>query len=151
VVKRILLPTDGSTLSEEAVPIAADFCRQLGAELRVVSVAENPIFHGTPEATMLYSGEMYRSLAAEVERSAEAAVERAAAAARDAGVKATGVVRHGNPRDEILAEAKDWKADLVVISTHGRSGLRRLLLGSVASSVAHSAECPVLLHRATTH
>ena len=145
--RRVLFSTDGSQFAEKALPCALDMAKQCGAELRVVTVVENPVFYGVPEATALYDAEFYRSLSTELEKLAKAALERAAKAAADAGVKATTTVRHGTPGDEIIAEAKDWRADAVVLSTHGRSGLARLLLGSVANSVVTQAPCPVLVCR----
>ncbi|HLF70653.1 MAG TPA: universal stress protein, partial [Dehalococcoidia bacterium] len=53
----------------------------------------------------------------------------------------------GKPAPEIIAAAKEWRADLIVIASHGRSGLGRLVLGSVAQAVVHEAHCPVLIVR----
>lgn len=145
--KKILLTTDGSQLAEDAMPVAIDLARQTGAQLRVVTVVENPVFYGTPEATALYDAEFYRTLSAELDRMAQNSVERVVAAAARTGLKPTSIVRHGSPSEEILAEAKEWGADCVVIATHGRSGLGRLLLGSVANRIVNHATCPVLLFR----
>lgn len=145
--KRVLFTTDGSDFAERAMSQAIDLARQCDAELRVVTVVENPVFYGIPEATALYDAEFYRSLSAELEKLAEGALERAREAAAEAGVTATALVRHGAPGEEILAEAREWDADAIVLSTHGRTGLGRLLLGSVANQVVTHAPCPVLLCR----
>ncbi len=145
--QRILFSTDGSPFAEEALGEAIGLAKLASGHLRIVSVIESPAFHGTPEAMMLYETEMYRSLHAELEKLARGAVERAVAAAGDAGVRVSSTIRSGLPADEILAEAADWDADCIVLATHGRSGLGRLLLGSVASRVLQHARCPVLLHR----
>jgi nucleotide-binding universal stress UspA family protein len=147
MLRRVLYSTDGSQFAEKALACAVELAKQCGGELRVVTVVENPVFYGVPEATALYDAEFYRSLSGELEKLAKAALERAGKAAEEAGVKATSTVRHGTPGDEIVAEAKDWGADVMVLSTHGRSGLARLLLGSVANSVVTHAPCPVLLCR----
>ena len=62
--KKVLFTTDGSKFAEESLPYAADLAKQGGAELEVLTVIENPVFYGTPEATALYDAEFYRSLAA---------------------------------------------------------------------------------------
>lgn len=147
--QKILFATDGSQFAEEALRDAIQLAKTGGGRLRIVSVIESPAFHGTPEAMALYQTEMYKSLQAELEKVAKAAVERAATFAGDAGVSATTTVREGLASDEIVKEAKDWGADCVVMSTHGRSGIGRLVLGSCAGRVVHDAPCPVLMHRAT--
>ena len=68
---------------------------------------------------------------------------------RKKAVRVTTHVRRGTPQDEILAAAKETGADLIAMSTHGRSGLGRLLFGSVAEGVLHRADVPVLLMRST--
>ena len=145
--KKVLFTTDGSKFAEESIPHAADLAKQCGADFEVLTVIENPVFYGTPEATALYDAEFYRSLAAELEKLAQGAVDRAVALAKGRGVSAVGKIRRGSPADEVVAEAKEWGADVVVLSTHGRSGIGRLFLGSVANAIVHHAPCPVLLHR----
>ena len=145
--KKVLFTTDGSKFAEESIPYAADLAKQCGAELEVLTIIENPVFYGTPEATALYDAEFYRSLASELEKLARGAIDRAVAAAKSRGISANGKVRRGSPADEVVAEAKEWGADVIVVSTHGRTGMGRLFLGSVANAIVHHAPCPVLLHR----
>ena len=145
--KKVLFTTDGSKFAEESIPYAADLAKQCGAGLEVLTVIENPVFYGTPEATAIYDAEFYRSLASELEKLAQGAIDRAVAAAKNRGVAANGKVRRGSPADEVVAEAKEWGADVIVVSTHGRTGMGRLFLGSVANAIVHHAPCPVLLHR----
>ena len=144
---KILLTTDGSEFSEAAADIAINLAKKCDAELRVVTVIENPPYYGTPEAAALYDAKLYRSLSTELERLGKEAVERMETRARDAGHAASSSVRHGSPSGEICAEAEEWGADVIVTSTHGRTGLTRLLLGSVANQIVNHAMCPVLLHR----
>ena len=145
--KKVLFTTDGSKFAEESLPYAADLAKQCGAELAVLTIIENPVFYGTPEATALYDAEFYRSLAGELEKLAQGAVDRAVDVAKSKGVTAKGKIRRGSPADEVVAEANDWGADVIVLSTHGRTGMGRLFLGSVANNIVHHAHCPVLLHR----
>lgn len=145
--KKVLFTTDGSKFAEESLPHAADLAKQCGAELEILTVIENAVFYGTPEATALYDTEFYRSLASELERLAQGAIDRGVSAAKGRGVSAKGKIRRGSPADELVAEAREWGADVIVLSTHGRTGMSRLFLGSVANAVVHHAPCPVLLHR----
>ena len=145
--KKVLFTTDGSKFAEDSLPYAVDLAKQCSAALGILTVIENPVFYGTPEATALYDAEFYRSLESELDKLAQAAIDRATQRAAESGVKASGKIRRGSPADEIVGEAKDWSADVVVLSTHGRTGLGRLFLGSVANAVVHHAPCPVLLHR----
>lgn len=78
------------------------------------------------------------------EESGEAFIDRAK---RALGGKAETFMREGSPAQEIVATANDWHADLIVVGTHGRGGLGRLVLGSVAEHVLREAPCPVLTIR----
>jgi len=80
-------------------------------------------------------------------RWAESALEERVSEARAEGLSARAAVRTGVPYEEIVALARDERADLVVIGTHGRGGINRALLGSVADRVARLAPCPVLTVR----
>ena len=146
--KKVLFTTDGSRFAEDSLPYAIDLALQCKAAFRAVTVVENPVFYGTPEATALYEAEFYRSLSSELEKMAQTGVEKSAQQATSKGLQASSIVRHGSPGDEIVAEAVDWGADVIVMSTHGRSGLVRALLGSVANRLVNHAPCPILLHRA---
>jgi nucleotide-binding universal stress UspA family protein len=64
-----------------------------------------------------------------------------------AGLKATAAVLSGNPKEVILEEAKKWNADLIVVGSHGRRGVKRFLLGSVSEAVAMNAHCSVVVVR----
>lgn len=124
VFYRIVVPTDFSTCAEEAWALAQRVAQTCGSELVLVHVLEAP-----PDTEI---GET---------------LEQWAAKARQRGLKARTVVRTGTPHQEIVALATDERADLVVIGTHGRGGLNRALLGSVADRVVRLAPCPVLTVR----
>ena len=145
--EKVLLTTDGSRFAEDAAQVAIGLAKQCDAEVRVLTVVEHPPYYGTPEASALYDAELYRSLSAELEKLGQEAVDRLAKIVQDAGLETTSTVRRGSPADEIVAEAKDWEAGIIVVSTHGRTGLSRLVLGSVANRVVNHAPCPVLLFR----
>ena len=145
--EKVLLTTDGSRFAEDAAKVAIGLAKKCEAEVRVVTVVEHPPYYGTPEASALYDAELYRSLSAELEKLGQEAVDRLTQIVQDAGLTATGVVRRGAPADEIVAEAAEWNAGCVVVSTHGRTGLARLVLGSVANQIVNHAPCPVMLYR----
>ena len=108
---------------------------------------ESPPFYGMAEASAIRDPDLARRLEAELEKLGEAALDRIEAIVGESGVALGRAVRKGAPVDEIIAEAEAWGADVIVTSTHGRSGLVRMLLGSVANQLVNRAPCPVLLAR----
>ena len=131
-VRRILLATDFSPGSQRARAYAGMLARRLGAELLVAHVSE-------PLAIVPGS-----DLAAEELAQTEREIDHVVAELAREQVAARGVVVPGEPAGEIVALAERERADLIVLGTHGRSGLAHVLLGSVAESVLRRAHCPVL-------
>jgi nucleotide-binding universal stress UspA family protein len=135
---RILITTEGSSCSHEAV-------RRFGALfhpghcevylLSVVPLANSP--DGAPGAAEHYRRES---------DAAQEAIDLATADLMVAGFSAFGIVRVGAPADTILEVAREIRADLVVLGTHGRQGLDRLFKGSVAEDVLHRAPCAVFIY-----
>jgi nucleotide-binding universal stress UspA family protein len=143
VFYRIVVPTDFSSCAEAAWALAQRLAESSGAELVLAHVlAEAPLYGEGP-----FSMEKVRRVYDLARKWGEEHVEQWVAAARDKGLTARGVLRTGVPYREILALATDERADLVVIGTHGRGGLDRALLGSVADRVVRLAPCPVLTVR----
>ena len=143
--KRILVAVDGSASSEKALATALDLAEERGAQLRLVSVADV-----TPPATVepmyIDFGEYDKAVRAV----ARDAIRKAEARVRATKLTADSTVRETLSHDvsgEIVAEAKSWRADLIVLGTHGRTGVARLFLGSVAEGVARHAPTAVLLVR----
>lgn len=139
---RILLATDGSDAVEPAIEHAIELAAYCDATLYVVSVIDASAASGVPEAQTAPIQEI-------MEDAAQKAVEAAADRARNRGVAVETMVRNGSVHGEILQAAVDADVDLIVMGTHGRSGLDRLLLGSVADRVIRQASQPVLVKRAT--
>jgi nucleotide-binding universal stress UspA family protein len=141
--ERILVALDGSDTSKAALKEAIRVAQgSPGSILRLVSVVEMPAAAVTAEGVGAVSVE--RALLDAAER----IIEEAGAAVRAAGLEAeTGTPEcvGGAAAKAIVAEAERWKANLVVVGTHGRRGWRRLVMGSVAEGVARSADRPVLL------
>jgi nucleotide-binding universal stress UspA family protein len=139
---RIMLTLDRSPLAEQALPHAVALAQAFRAHLDVLAVV--PL--GAPDASGKY--------ALHADWDAEAAESREYLAGvvsrlKDEGLQVTSEVARGNVAEEILRHAADSEADLLVMSTHGRSGLGRWVYGSIADRVLRHAPVPVLLVRAT--
>jgi nucleotide-binding universal stress UspA family protein len=147
MLNRILVPLDGSRLAERALEPAATLARYYGAELLLVRV---------PEMTRIFVaaefgyGVLYPSQALEAAREEAADYLRSVqAGSAVAGVRARSEVAEGDVAGAIVDLAGREGADLIVMSSHGYSGLARWLLGSVAERVLRAAPCPVWVVRAT--
>lgn len=137
-LQKILVPLDGSTLAEAALPTACDFAARDGSTISLLRAAEAMTLGGDPvdaQVTAIREAEEY--LAAVVRRLA------------DKGVRGVDTHVWYGPAAAAIVEAADvQKANLIVMSTHGRSGLGRLVLGSVAESVLRGTTVPILILRA---
>ena len=136
---RILVPTDGADEMTRVIDHAADLARAHGAELHFVYVVNTASFATLPMETS------WESVTSILEEEGEAALS----AAEDRAVAGDVVtaVREGPPSREVVEYAGEEECDLVVMGTHGRGGLNRLILGSVAERVVRSSEVPVLTVR----
>ncbi|MBQ5961940.1 universal stress protein [Massilia sp. ZL223] len=143
--KRILFPTDGSEASGRAALAAVGFARSVGAEL--VAMTAVPEFHTfTTDAEML---EQTASQYAEASKArAGRLLDEVAEAARDAGVRCTCLqVVSDTPYEAIIATARAQHCDLIVMASHGRRGIKGLLLGSETQKVLVHSAIPVMVHR----
>jgi nucleotide-binding universal stress UspA family protein len=144
---RILVGVDDSPCSERAV----DFVRKMkwpaGSRLLVLSVAHIPV----PVTGDLYGGEQASvGVSAELERTThQALAERVQTTFREAGLATETRVTLGDPRVDLVEIARAERADLIVVGSHGRTGIGKLLLGSVASHVVTHAPCSVLVVKQT--
>ena len=141
--KRALIPLDGSMVAESILPFILEVAGPLDMEIALLRVLV-PVPPMTVEGTQVVIEDAGR-LRAE----AEEYLASIAAELRGKGVRVTTAVRRGEPVAEILAGAREADADLIAMTTHGRSGLSRLLFGSVAAAVLSYAEVPVFLMRQT--
>jgi nucleotide-binding universal stress UspA family protein len=138
--KRVIIPLDGSPLAEAILPFILDIAGPLDMEVVLVRVVP-PVPPQVVEGTRQVIVEDVEARLAE----ARAYLEPLAAALAAKGVRVQSVARHGEPVREILAAAREVGADLIAMTTHGRSGLGRLLFGSVAEAVLRQADIPVFL------
>jgi nucleotide-binding universal stress UspA family protein len=137
----ILYATDFSDASVPAFRVAVDTARERRKPLVIVHVAAAPV---VAIGDGFADGRTYDLLVASIERDAQTRVKRLVARARARGVRARALVLRGVPFETIVSAARRTRAELVVIGTHGRTGWRRLMLGSVAARVVGMAPCPVL-------
>jgi nucleotide-binding universal stress UspA family protein len=140
--KRILVPTDFSDPSTEALDTAVAFARLSEATLDLVHVAVEPVYVLPPPVDV--------APVAPIDMSAIMTRINEGLAAEEARVRGTGVacesaVLVGKPDAEIVSRAASTGASLIVMGTHGRSGLAHALLGSIAEKVVQHAPCPVLI------
>lgn len=144
-IRRIIHPTDFSRASSAAFDKAVELAKTNGAQLTLVHVLAPPppMLAGDGYITPAVYDEMDKS------QRAYAAKEmgRLVTKAKKAGVKTTSVVRDGITAEQIVRAARSPKADMIVIGTHGRTGLAKLFLGSVAGRVVAIAKCPVMTVR----
>ena len=133
-MKKILFPTDFSTSGDSALGYATSLARDTGATLLIVHVEEPPLAYG--------GGEMYYGVPdpdqTELLKMLEAVVPT------DPNVNFEHRLVSGDPSDAVVRLAEEEHADLIVMGTHGRTGLKRLLMGSVAEAIVRRAKCPVL-------
>jgi nucleotide-binding universal stress UspA family protein len=141
--RRILIAVDGSPIAAHAADVGIELARSLGGEVAFIHIVD-PAQNWAPETGVP---------AAELIKLAEQDGKRLLAdLCRRATLQAPPLefVQVGKPASEIVKAAKDWPADIIVIGSHGRGGIRRVLLGSVAEGVMRHAPCPALVVRAQT-
>ena len=145
--KHILVPTDGSTLSRKAIAGAVELAKLAGA--RITGVFAAPAATPVVYRNLLPVGYMTpQRHAAMIERAARKYLSVIEKAARKARVRCETVcVTNDFPADAILSVAKKRRCDLIYMASHGRTGLRGVLLGSEAQKVLAKARVPVLVHR----
>jgi nucleotide-binding universal stress UspA family protein len=141
--KKILCPVDFSQPARSAMRLAADLSARFGAELTLFHAYPLPGYT-LPEGSVLPSTKMLQDLADQAE--AHLVAWKGEAEALGAGTVAT-AKSVGEPASEIAEVARRGGFDLVVVGTHGRTGLRHALLGSVAERVVRKVACPVLTVR----
>jgi nucleotide-binding universal stress UspA family protein len=139
MAKTIVFPTDFSTASDAALEHAATLAKSMGATLLIVHVEEPPLAYG--------GGELYYGIP---EPDSERILKMLEdVKPKDPSVPFTHRLSMGDPAGEIVRIATDEGAELIVLGTHGRTGVTRLLMGSVAEVVVRRAPCPVLVYRET--
>ncbi|OCZ65576.1 universal stress protein UspA [Achromobacter xylosoxidans] len=145
--QRILVPVDGSPTSERGLQEAIRLALLTHASLRLIHVIDEMSFMLGIDAYGYAAGELLDLL----RKDGTEILQQASATVRAQGVPVDSVLYENldkTVQQRIIAEAEMWKADLIVIGTHGRRGVRRLVLGSSAEGVLRTSPVPVLLVRA---
>ncbi len=139
-IRRILFPTDFSEYADHAWSYVLTFAQEFAAEVHLLHVVPPP-----PRLTETYAVNFDPEALLEAQRAEAAALlERQVQAAKEASLTAQAAIRTGVDFHEILEYARAQAVDLIVMGTHGRTGLAHVLLGSVAEKVVRRAPCPVL-------
>lgn len=141
--RKILFPTDFSEGSEAAAPYVLDFAGKYGAKIFVLHV----IYDITRAAALYVSHIDTDALYEELEASAKNELDECSKRLFGSHGEVKKILRRGTPYEEILSYAREEGIDLIVMGSHGRKGLDRVLFGSTASKVVKNAACPVMTVR----
>jgi nucleotide-binding universal stress UspA family protein len=147
VYKRILVPVDGSTTSMAGLNEALRLAKNQKARLRLIHIVDELAIFGSSEA-----GLNIEPVIESMKRAGKRVLDRAAKAAVARGIRPETELWEnaaGRVAEALVARAKRWRADLIVMGTHGRRGVNRMLLGSDAELVLRNAPVPVLLVRSS--
>jgi universal stress protein A len=142
--RRVIVAVDRSPIAAHAAEVGAELARSLGAELAFVHAIE-PAEGVAPVDSGLPAGELMALAQQDARRLLGEFLQ-----SLPTGLTAREFLKVGKPATEIAKAAKDWPADVIVIGSHGRSGISRVVLGSVAESVVRHATCPILVVRENT-
>jgi universal stress protein A len=140
--KNILVPTDLSEGAADALELACELAAKLDATVHLLNAIQIPAL-GVPELGVALASTVIDEMIEENQKALDVLANTKRATTRIGQV----VLKTGDARDAINAAAKELGADLIVMGTHGRRGISRALLGSVAETVVRSAPCPVLTVR----
>src|SRR5215208_6957781 len=147
VVSRIVVPLDGSEIAARALPVASEVAKQLGAPVHIVRAVDAatalPMASGVFGAAPAVDPEVADQIWQEAEAEARSTVTTAVSRLRAEGVDASGAIVNGSPFFAISEATQP--GDLLILTSHGRGGVRRWLLGSVAEKLVREANAPVIL------
>lgn len=140
--KRILVPLDGSQVAEAVLQHALSLAQCLDTEIVLLRVTTNPVVEFSFSDPSIASNAIH-----ELEIEAETYIKSKCSELEAAGMRVSFLIREGPVAETILAVADAMQVDIIAMSTHGRSGVQRWLLGSVTDRVVHHSSVPVLVIR----
>ena len=146
-LKKILVPTDFSDFSHLALQYGISFCREYGAEMIFLHVIEDPFYPSTGGSFGFDMAGFFEKMEEESRKKMD---ELLTPELRE-GVSVQLMISRGAPFLEIIRVAKEQAIDMIVLATHGRTGLAHVLMGSVTEKVVRKAPCPVLVVRKAQH
>jgi nucleotide-binding universal stress UspA family protein len=138
-IKKVLVPIDFTDTSDKAFDFALELAEKFDAHVTVMHAFEIPVM-GFPDGALVATADV----ATRLQEAARKGLDAAVAARAGKGRPIASVLREGNAWEEIRAVAEELHVDLIVIGTHGRRGIARALLGSVAENVIRTVKTPVL-------
>lgn len=141
-LQHILVPMDFSPSSEHALDYALQLAKAFQARITLFHVVETPVLAGGA-----HMGGAIPSYTEQLEAEASRTIDTYTQRVRDAGLTCEAMIAHAVPFQQIVNLAKARDVDMIVMSTHGRTGLAHMFLGSVAEKVVRLAPCPVLVTR----
>ena len=141
-IQKILCPIDFSAPSRNALRYAHEFAKAMNAKITVMHVIQ-------PQPIAADINVPYVPLEAEIEQSAKEDLARIVKEETQAGVVVEPVIAFGLPSECIIAQAQKEEVDVIILGTHGRTGISRLLMGSTTENVIRHATCPVLVVKAS--
>lgn len=142
-MQRIVVPIDFSNYSKNALKYGVSFAKQFGAELILVYVVEPAIY----PADFSFGQVTVPNFERELRERGKQELEKLSESIDAKDIKARAVIRTGKPFIEIIKTAEEESADLILIATHGHTGVEHILFGSTAEKVVRKAHCPVLVVR----
>ena len=144
--RNILIATDGSVLAEKAVAHGLQLAKSVGAKVTALIVEAPFNVYGVPESRVQQMSEAFAQHATQIKQHAGKVLSHVADAARATGVACETVqLEHDHPYEAIISAANDKGCDLIVMASHGRSGISAVLLGSVTNKVLTHTKIPVLV------
>jgi nucleotide-binding universal stress UspA family protein len=147
MIKKILVPIDGSETAQKGLDYAVDLAKQTGSTIILLAVINQGLGSQSMPSEAI-PADLRENLEAFFKNSTETLIAEADKLCKTNGIDSQKIIREGRPVDEILKEAENSKADLVVMGSHGRSALGAAVLGSVTIGVMHSkSKIPVLVVR----
>lgn len=141
-IQKILCPIDFSAPSRNALRYANEFAKAMNAKITLMHVIQ-------PQPITADINVPYIPPEVDLEKNAKEDLERVIKADIHEGISVEPLIAFGLPSDCIIEQAKKEDADLIILGTHGRTGISRLLMGSTAESVIRHAKCPVLVVKAS--
>jgi nucleotide-binding universal stress UspA family protein len=138
-LRKILVPTDFTETSDKALDFAIELAQKFNASITVMHAYEIPII-GFPDGSLVATAD----IASRIQEAGRTGLDAAVKARNGRGVTLESLLREGNAAEEICTVAAELPADMIVIGTHGRKGIARALLGSVAENVIRTVKTPVL-------
>ncbi|MES2875597.1 MAG: universal stress protein [Bacteroidota bacterium] len=144
-ISRILIAVEDSPYSDQAVRYGVMLAKKMGSKLAMVHADEIPVSTPYSADPMMSETPLMIPEMMNIQEEASENLFKRITDEYGEGIKFTKYIRVGRAQDEILAVAQEYHADLIILGTHGRTGLDHFISGSVSESVARKAKCPVLI------